>query len=232
VRGAFEDEELKPVKSRRDTELTLGSGALLAILLGLVVLCVVCFGLGYTVGQHGSSAAAAVLPAPSQPAEAGNAIAKPPATAQADPAQSLDAEDSAQPQDGAAPAANGASVGQVVPVAGSVPGEPGQPAVHPALASVPAANQPVPAPALQPAVAQGSAAPAGSLMVQIAAVSNVEDARVLADALRKHGYAVVARRDPADDLIHVRIGPFATLAEANSWRMKLLNDGYNAIVQQ
>jgi DedD protein len=69
-------------------------------------------------------------------------------------------------------------------------------------------------------------------MVQIAAVANVEDARVLADALRKRGYAVTARREPADNLIHVRIGPFATPAEANSWKMRLLNDGYNAIVQQ
>ncbi len=69
-------------------------------------------------------------------------------------------------------------------------------------------------------------------MVQIAAVSNPEDAEVLADALRKRGYAVTARRDPADNLIHVRIGPFTTLAEANNWKMKLLSDGYNAIVQQ
>jgi DedD protein len=53
----------------------------------------------------------------------------------------------------------------------------------------------------------------------------------LTSALRKRGYAVTVRRDPADNLIHVRIGPFATAAEANSWKMKLLNDGYNAIVQ-
>jgi cell division septation protein DedD len=68
-------------------------------------------------------------------------------------------------------------------------------------------------------------------MVQIAAVSNTEDAEVLTSALRRRGYAVTARRDPADNLLHVRIGPFATPAEANSWRMKLLNDGYNAVVQ-
>ena len=68
-------------------------------------------------------------------------------------------------------------------------------------------------------------------MVQIAAVSNAEDADVLTGALRKRGYAVTARRDPADNLIHVRIGPFATLAEANGWKLRLLNDGYNAIVQ-
>jgi cell division septation protein DedD len=68
-------------------------------------------------------------------------------------------------------------------------------------------------------------------MVQIAAVSNSEDAAVLTGALRKRGYAVTVRRDPADNLVHVRIGPFATVAEANTWKTKLLNDGYNAIVQ-
>jgi cell division septation protein DedD len=73
--------------------------------------------------------------------------------------------------------------------------------------------------------------PAGSLMVQIAAVSQPEDADVLMSALRRKGYAVVTRRDPLDGLIHVRIGPFKTLDEAEKWRQKLLNDGYNAIVQ-
>jgi cell division protein FtsN len=29
----------------------------------------------------------------------------------------------------------------------------------------------------------------------------------------------------------VRIGPFTTKDEAETWRQKLLNDGYNAIVQ-
>lgn len=82
--------------------------------------------------------------------------------------------------------------------------------------------------ALEPA----GAFPSGTFMVQIAAVSNQEDADVLSNALRKRGYTVTAKRDPADDLIHVRIGPFATAAEANSWKNRLLNDGYNAIVQQ
>ncbi len=74
--------------------------------------------------------------------------------------------------------------------------------------------------------------PAGSFVVQIAAVSNQEDADVLGTALRRRGYAVIAKREPIDNLIHVRIGPFATAAEANSWKNRLLNDGYNAIVQQ
>ena len=72
---------------------------------------------------------------------------------------------------------------------------------------------------------------AGTLMVQVAAVSNAEDADVLAGALRKRGYPATAHRDAADGMIHVRIGPFSTRDDANKWRMKLLNDGYNAIVQ-
>jgi cell division septation protein DedD len=76
------------------------------------------------------------------------------------------------------------------------------------------------------------ALPASSkLMVQIAAVANPEDAAVLATALRKRGYSVTAARDPADGLIHVRIGPFNGRDEANRWRDKLLGDGYNAVVQ-
>jgi cell division septation protein DedD len=74
-------------------------------------------------------------------------------------------------------------------------------------------------------------APAGSLMVQIAAVSQQEDAEVLMSALRRHGYPVAARREPLDGLIHVRIGPFKSRDEAEKWRQKLLNDGYNAMVQ-
>lgn len=71
----------------------------------------------------------------------------------------------------------------------------------------------------------------GHFWVQIAAVSHVEDAEVLTNALRRRGYTVTPRREPTDNLIHVRIGPFVTQDEAASWRMKLLNDGYNAIIQ-
>jgi DedD protein len=68
-------------------------------------------------------------------------------------------------------------------------------------------------------------------MVQVAAVSHAEDAGVLVGALRKHGYAASAQREPSDGLIHVRIGPFATHDEAYRMSARLLDDGYNAIVQ-
>jgi DedD protein len=233
MRGAFDDEEPAPAKPRRDTELTLGSGALLGLLLGLALLCAFCFGLGYAVGHRGSASASAALPAPSQPIAASNSLAKPPATTQAEQAQSADTEDPGQPPGGAAPApANTAPRGPALPSAAPVAEQPAQqPSVHPALpyAAPGSSAQAAPASGVQPVMEQ--APPPGSLMVQIAAVSQAEDATVLINALRKRGYVVTARRDPADNLIHVRIGPFATLAEANSWRMKLLSDGYNAIVE-
>jgi cell division septation protein DedD len=68
-------------------------------------------------------------------------------------------------------------------------------------------------------------------MVQIAAVSDQEDADVLGAALRRRGYAVIVRRQPSDSLIHVQIGPFANRNDAYATRQKLLNDGYNAILQ-
>jgi DedD protein len=234
-RGAFEEEEPVLPRPRRDTELTLGSGALLTIFLGLAFLCVFCFGLGYTVG-HRTAQPVAALPAPSQPIEANNSLTKPPATTQTSQAQTADADGSAPPAAAAAPGASVAPGAQSVPATVQPAGASGsEPAVHPALVSSSAPVQPAPATptaAVQPAMAQAAPAPAGSLMVQIAAVSQMEDATVLTEALRKRGYAVTARRDPADNLIHVRIGPFSTLAEANSWRVKLLGDGYNAVVQQ
>jgi DedD protein len=67
--------------------------------------------------------------------------------------------------------------------------------------------------------------------VQIAAVSHPEDAQVLVNALRKRGYTVAARREAGDNLVHVQTGPFVSRNDANAMRQKLLNDGYNAIVE-
>jgi cell division septation protein DedD len=111
----------------------------------------------------------------------------------------------------------------------------GQLQVHPALTPGTASAQtmqPAASGAVRPALAPASSSPAASFMVQIAAVSNQEDADVLTVALRKRGYTVTEQREPIDNLIHVRIGPFGSPAEASSWKNRLLNDGYNAIVQQ
>jgi cell division septation protein DedD len=71
-----------------------------------------------------------------------------------------------------------------------------------------------------------------SWVVQVAAVENTDDANVLVSALRQRGYSVTAHHSAGDNLIHVRVGPFASRSEADSMRQKLLNDGYNANVEQ
>jgi cell division septation protein DedD len=219
MRGDFDEEDLEPQRPRRDTELTLGSGTLLAIFFGLVLLCGLCFGLGYAVGHRGAENTAAATPGPAtyQPGPSGS-TSKPSAGAQ--PAAATAQAESIQPAGTAkAPGFPGAQTSpadqsQVRPAIapGAGPAQSGQPNsaanVHPAMGAT------------------------GLFMVQIAAVSNPEDAEVLTNALLKRGYVVSAKRDPTDNLIHVRVGPFSTAAEANGWKTRLLNDGYNAIVQQ
>ncbi|MGO9775512.1 MAG: SPOR domain-containing protein [Terracidiphilus sp.] len=81
------------------------------------------------------------------------------------------------------------------------------------------------------AAGTNSAQTAPALMVQIATVSHQEDADVLVGALRKRGFEPAVSLDATDGQLHVRIGPFASLSEANAMREKLTNDGYNAVVE-
>jgi DedD protein len=224
MRRVFDDEELEPEQPRRDTELTLSSMTLLAIFFGLVLLCGLCFGLGYTVGHRGSQPPlAAMQPSTGSQAELQPEIThpKPSATAPTGTAP-LRQNVVVNLPPSTAPSVNPATTSQSSPpTPASV-----QPQVRPALPVAANTFQPAQPVAMQPAPA--SSVP---LMVQIAAVSHQEDAEVLVSALRNRGYAVAARRDPADGLIHVRIGPFSSRDAANRWRLKLLGDGYNAIVQ-
>ena len=233
MRGVFEDEELEPLREGRDTELTLGSGALLAIFLGLVMLCGLCFGLGYTVGHRGVKSAAVAVPTTpgeQEPLQGSGTVPKPSAIAQGvvvPPPPNAQAAASTGPAPAVA-AQQSATVApsQAAPVQAVAPPSQ-QSQVRPAL--TPGANAPEtqqPTSAVRPAFS-----PSGTIMVQVAAVANPDDAEVLLNALRKRNYPVTARRDPADNLIHVRVGPFAARSEANQWQMRLLSDGYNAVVQ-
>jgi len=231
MRGVFDDGEPEPVPRQRDTELTLGPVLLLGIFFGLVLICGLFFGLGYAVGRHGSPEPSALLqPAASSqttlPADSSRPT--PSATAQAGTVPAPQGAGTDQPP-AANPGSNGAASSQSSEPSAATGSSSGQPQVRPALDPAANALQPAQPPAaskVEPALA-----PSLSLMVQIAAVSQQEDADVLAGALRKHGYAVTARQEAADGLIHVRIGPFSGRDEAERWRQKLLNDGYNAIVQ-
>jgi len=236
IRG-FDEEELEQAEGQPDTELTLGPGMLLAIGGGLLLLCCLCFGLGYWMGHRGSPEASTASQTESGPAQsqvqASSATSKPTAGGVYKAPASVASEspnDATAPQDSAR-SDQGAAVAHDTTAQASTQAQPApQLQVRQALPTQAGASQ-VGANTstgfqVQPALSQGS-----RLMVQIAAVSHREDAEVLVNALRKHGYAVTARRELSDSLIHVEIGPFADRNDANAMRQKLLSDGYNAIVQ-
>jgi cell division septation protein DedD len=229
MHGYFDVDQPEAERPRRDREVTLGAGALLGLFIALILVCGLCFGVGYAAGHRSSArsvAANAPIPAPDQePLQGNNALPKPSAAEQT-ATPTADASGTPAENESTNPTTSGSTPGAA---AGATSAE-----VQPALADAGNAGRAAPGEA-----AQGGAAPdvhaalpsQTQLMVQIAAVRNAEDADVLETALRRHGYTVTAAREPADGLIHVRIGPFTTRDEANRWRDKLLGDGYNALVQ-
>jgi pilus assembly protein CpaC len=125
------------------------------------------------------------------------------------------------------------------------PGAPPLPWAPAQPADVPVASVAVPtvmAPALDSPEAASTAAPAshaatptlkapGQTMVQIMALSDIQDADAMASALRRHGYNVAVTRDPLDSMLHLEVGPFADSASAQAMRQRLLQEGYNATVK-
>jgi cell division septation protein DedD len=104
----FENGDLEPVEHRRDTELTLGPAMLLGLFFGLVLLCGLSFGLGYSMGSHGAHTATSVpLPAAAPVASSSVATPKPSAaplkTAPPPPADSSAAAAETVPAESAAP---------------------------------------------------------------------------------------------------------------------------------
>ena len=237
MRGYFHEDEPEPERPRRDTELTLGAGAVLGLVSALLLVCGLCFAAGYTMGHHASAPSAATngpTPAPDQePLQANGSIPKPSASAQpAAPApQTGDSPtnpDPGTPAPGENPTTTEQNPGASEP--GATPtGSPATKAPSSVKPAQPAAGST--APATQAPNVHTALPSSVQWMVQIAAVANPQDADVLVTALRKRGYSVTAKREPADGLIHVRIGPFNSHDEANRWRDKLLGDGYNAVVQ-
>jgi DedD protein len=240
MRGYFDEEEPEPEKPRRDRELTLGTGMLLGLIFALVLLCGLSFAAGYAVGHHSSapSATNAPTPAPDQePLQANGSIPKPSASDQTAPQAPQTDDSPTNPEPGTPASGENPTTAEQNPAGGEPAGSPtASPAAKSPSVEKPA--QPAPPPAgnptqsAQPEPNVHAALPLQALFaVQIAAVANSEDADVLAAALRKRGYSVMVKHEPADGLIHVRIGPFNSRDEANRWRDKLLGDGYNAVIQ-
>jgi cell division septation protein DedD len=213
--GTFDDDEdeQEPFEPKQDTELTLGPLGLLGLFFALALLCGLSFGLGYKVGHRGvATGTTAPQPAAASPSAAtiANSHTKPLATLATTMSPKATAQVGSEEHDAAGP--------EVTPTGPEAGPAPAVQTVKPALP--------------EPTNAKTAVAAGSGWMVQIAAVSQREDAQVLVDALRNKGYQVSVNGAATDRLLHVRVGPFASHDEAYRWRQKLMNDGYNAIVQQ
>lgn len=216
----------------RERELTLSTGAILAIFLGLVLLCAVFFGFGYNLGRKATTVTNAPLPAATSDTE--------PAGTGGSTFDNFKPSPSSTTVPSSAPATSTTPLTQTPAIAtGKSPktAEPATVAVPVHATSAPGAR-PVPAPAATATTpthtAQAPAiAPSGAFVVQIAAISgsHKDDADLLLNALHNKGYQVSERTEAQDKLIHIQVGPFATKADAEAMRERLIVDGYNAIVK-
>jgi len=195
----------------QDTEITLGTGKMLALFFGLVMLCAVFFGLGFSLGRSSAR--------PTLAAEAGVTTAPPGVRTSADKSAAANSQNDtltfykAVEQKDATPALNEASTKNSPPAeAAAATAPPSQPAAAEPITTLPSAS---------------------NYFVQVAAVSKQDDAQALVDALKKKQYsAFAANNAPGDKLYHVQIGPFGDIKDAELTRSKLIGDGYNPILKR
>lgn len=194
------------MNSSQDTEITLGTGKMLLLFFGLVALCAVFFGVGFSLGRGSTRTGIAAID--SGLSGSTDSVVRPSAV-----------------KSNTAPAA-----ASIQPVLQPVAQKENTPA--PRVDSTPATT----ASAGDDATKSGDTAaspPAGNYYVQVAAVSKQEDADALVDALKKKQYsAFAATNSPSDKLFHVQIGPFGDVKDAELTRAKLISDGYNPILKK
>lgn len=201
--------------AENDTEITLGMGKLLGLFFGLVILCGISLGVGYSLGRNSAKQAAAAVALATPPATSAAPIANKPGAAQVAPPKAQDcAGDNCPPQ--AAPATTSTPLTFYQTVQ--------QKDEHPPLTP----PEPAPAASTQPAEARSTLG--SGYLVQIAAVRYQDDAKLLRDALQKQQYPVIVT-EPGDKLFHVQVGPYADVKEAEIIRARLIGAGYNAYLK-
>ncbi|MGH9536611.1 MAG: SPOR domain-containing protein [Terriglobales bacterium] len=191
-----------------DTEITLGTGKMLALFFGLVALCAIFFGMGFALGKSSGRLNGTEVQAATNSSSAVRPTAVKPGSPR--PANDLTFYKAVGQKDADAQLS------------------PSSPAVSPAEAASKASAADNNAPPTDP-----TAAPAlNGYWVQVAAVSKQEDAQALVDALKKKQYAAFAASGTGDKLFHVQVGPFADIKDAELARGRLVNDGYNPILKK
>jgi cell division septation protein DedD len=189
----------------QDTEITLGTGKMLALFFGLVVLCAVFFGMGFSLGRSSVKLLSSDLPAATASPTSG---ARPSAVKPTSASPSnLTFYKAVERKDSDTPATPGDATNNSADATPAVEGK--------------------------PTVAESVTPPAnGGYLVQVAAVSKQEDAQALVDALKHKQYPAFASNGSNDKLFHVQVGPFSDIKDAEGMRSKLVSDGYNPILKK
>ena len=190
----------------QDTEITVGTGKMLAFFFGLVALCAVFFVMGFTLGKSSTRPAGDDLS--SAPAASSNVRPSSVKATNSTPASDLTFYKTVGQKDGSAQLATKDSSDDTAAASAPPPDNKA------------AATDPVVPP------------PLNGYYVQVAAVSKPEDAEALVGALKKKQYAAFVNNAPPDKLFHVRVGPYADIKDAEATRAKLVSDGYNPILKK
>ena len=193
--------------AQQDTEITLGTGRMLAIFFAFVLVCAFFFAIGFSLGRRTSMAGAGTLL--NAPSATPATIVRPSAAKNESPQLSFykavgekKADTALTPQDPKASAT-------------PAPGESPAKAAGDAATAAPAQSTP------------------GSYFVQVAAVTRQEDADSLVEALKKKQYpAFTVNNTSADKFYRVQVGPYTDFKEADATRARLISDGYNPIVKK
>ena len=205
--------------AQQDTEITLGTGRMLAIFFAFVLVCAVFFAIGFSLGRKTSMAGAGSLL--SAPTAVPATIVRPSA-AKNGAAQTT-------PQSSSNDFSFYKAVGEKNANSALTPQ--GSAAATPTATSPTADGAPKAAP--DAAISAPTPPTSGSYYVQVAAVNRQEDADALVEALKKKQYpAFSANNTAADKFYHVQVGPYAELKDAEAMRARLIGDGYNPIVKK
>jgi DedD protein len=207
-------------KSQQDTEITLGTGHMLAIFFILVLVCAFFFAAGFSLGRR-TAVAGVVNPIGSSAGISATTVRPSPAKTDASQPQSADFS--------FYKAVGEKNANAALPPKNSK--EP--PPAATSNAATPAADASASA-APKTAADAASETPGGiGYYVQVAAVTRQEDAEALVDALKKKQYpAFTANNTAGDKFYHVQVGPYSDVKDAEAMRARLISDGYNPIMKK
>jgi DedD protein len=208
--------------AQQDTEITLGTGRMLAIFFVVVLLGAFIFAIGFSLGRRTTIAGA--IGASSASTGVPSTIVRPSAAK----------NNASQPAPQSGDFSFYKAVGEKTADAALTPQDSkAQPATTTAAAST-AETSSKTATEAAPDAATATAMPAtAGYYVQVAAVSRQEDAESLVEALKKKQYPAFSANNPSTDkFYHVQVGPYPELKDAEAMRARLIGDGYNPIVKK